>query len=193
LDTIALYASTDGTVDSSSELIGSIKKVLKLNAGKTASLPVPIKSLSLPAGTYTILASTTGAGGTISDSATGPTVTVSSPFVSLAGSITGASPTMVRPGKPLTLTLSLSNSGNTVATGPATIAAGLSSDGMTVAAPLQTLTESLKIKPGGKPQLLRLHIKVPASTSAGSFFPIVSLTQGSTTLTFADSSQITIS
>ena len=87
--TVALYATTTGAIDSASTLIGSVPKRLKLAAGRSATVAVPVHSLQLSAGTYTVLPQVTDPSGTVVAATAGPTVTVAAPFVSLSAAVGG--------------------------------------------------------------------------------------------------------
>jgi len=80
-----IFASADGTVDDSSFLLATLKRQVKINANQTLVLRLKIKSLpsSMPPATYALLAQAVDSSGT-SDAASGPTVEVAAPFVSLS-------------------------------------------------------------------------------------------------------------
>ena len=180
--TTQLYASTDGSVDSSSVLVGKPTKKLTLKAGKTGKATIALPKLSLTAGSYTIFAKTTDTAGAISV-ATGPSLQVSAPVISLSASVGAVSPTTVVAGKTIGFMLTLTNAGNVDSIGPATIAIGLSVDGTTAAVVLKPQKKSLKVKAGGLAIALKLHIAIPKSQAAGTYFPVVTFTQGTSTFT----------
>jgi hypothetical protein len=183
-DTIALYASSTGTIDASSTLLGSVRRSLSLKAGKSASVAVPIRTFASAAGGYTVLARVTDAAGTTADATAGPVVDVLSPIAQVAGTIARVSPAAVTVGRTLSFTLTLTNSGNADSTGTASLAVALSADGVTPTIPVEGITKVLTLKPG-KPVSLRLAIKVPVAAATLTLFPLVVVTQGDETVTAA--------
>jgi hypothetical protein len=179
-ETVALYATTTGAIDTASTLLGSVRKSMSLKAGKSGSVTVPIKAMAPTAGTYTVLARVTNAAGVTTDTTTGPAFAVSAPFIQLTGSISKVSHVTVNAGEALAFTLTLSNSGNTDSTGKASLAVALSADGVTSTIPVETLSKSYTVKPG-KTVRLRLTIKVPAAAVGMTLFPRVVVTQSGET------------
>jgi uncharacterized repeat protein (TIGR01451 family) len=85
-------------------------------------------------------------------------------------------PSTLKPGKSATLTVTLTNTGNTTATGEAVITIGLSSDGVTPTTPITTLEQPEAVRVG-HPVVLHLKFKLPDSTVAGNYFPFVTYIQ----------------
>jgi hypothetical protein len=179
-ETVALYATTTGAIDTSSTLLGSVRKSMSLKAGKSGSVTVPIKTLAPTAGTYTVLARVTDAAGVTTDTTTGPAFAVSAPFIQLTGSISKLSRVTVNAGQSLAFTLALSNTGNMDSTGKASLAVALSADRVTSTIPVETLSKSYTVKPG-KTVRLRLTIKVPAAAAGMSLFPRIVVYQSGET------------
>jgi len=183
-DTISLFASTDGVVDSSSIPLGSYKRGLALGPGKSALFAFPVRSFDLPAGTYTIFAQTTDKYLTTDTAHTGPTVVVAAPVITLSASLGAVSPAaVIKPGRIISFVLTLENSGNINSTGLANISIGLSTDGTTTSTPLVTQARRLTIRTSSIPVRLRLLLRVPVGTAAGTFTPFVIYTQGANSVT----------
>jgi hypothetical protein len=87
----------------------------------------------------------------------------------------------VKSGAVGTFNLTLTDNGNINSVGLATIAIGLSSDGVTLTASLTPLKRPLTLKVG-KPRILVLHLKIPKGFESGTYFPIITFTQGTTTV-----------
>ena len=188
---VALYASTDGSIDSTSTLIATVSRPVKLKSSKAASIAVPVKKLSLPAGTYTLLAQVTDPSGNTSV-ATGSALTVAPATITLSGNIGAVTPSATTPGKSISFTLTLANSGNVNSTGAAQLAVYLSTDGASLSIPVSTITKRLTIRAGGKPVAVRLKVKVPTTAAAMNLFPLVGITQGTATATVAGTGAIAI-
>ena len=183
VDTLSLFASTDGVVDSTSIPIGSYKRGIALGPGKSTLFSFPVRSFDLPAGTYTILAQTTDKYLTTVSATSGPTVVVAAPFVSLSASLGAVSPATVKSGRLVSFVLTLENAGNINSTGLANISIGLSTDGTTTSTPLITQVRRLTIRAENIPVRLRLLLRVPAGTATGTFTPFVIYTQGANSVT----------
>jgi hypothetical protein len=181
---VQLFASTDGSVDSSSVALGTPRNVLPLKAGRSESVLDPVNTESLPSGSYMILAEVTDSTGAVSDSTTGPSLSVAAPFVSLAATLGPVVPATVKLGGVGTFRLILTNAGNINATGPATIDIGLSTDGATVAVPLTPVRRAVTVLANGKPTPVVLTFRIAKTFSpGGTYEPIITYNQGSNTLT----------
>jgi uncharacterized repeat protein (TIGR03803 family) len=193
-EVVSLYATTTGVIDGSSTLLGSARRSLKLAAGKSATLGVAVKPSALPAGTYTILAQMTDATGAVqATAASGASLQVATAFISLSATLPSATPLAVTAGKTaLSLTLALTNAGNVNSSGMATLAVYLSADGTTPTFHVTTVRASFTVKPGGKPTPIKLKVKVPASATAGTFFPLVVIDQGDATATAVAASMVNV-
>ncbi len=191
--TVALYATTTGAIDAASTRLAVVSKRLTLEGGRSVTVTVPVRKLSLPAGTYTVLArATEAADGGTAVSTTGPKLAVAAANVSLSSTVGVTGPTIVARGKSLSLLLTVVNAGNVVAKGRATLAIYLSVDGVAYTVPVATLVRAATVKPGGQAVTLRLKVKVPKAIAAGSFFPLVTLTQGSAMTTAAAATLVTV-
>ena len=183
--TIDLYATTTGAIDSASTKVGTLTVPnLTLKADKKTTKSISVPTLSLPAGTYTLLAQTTDSSGGVNDSTTGPTVTVANPVITLSATVSAVKPSSPKLGKPASFVVTITNTGNVDSLGDLTIAAGLSSDGVTLAESVTSVTKkNAKVKAGGSPLKLTVHFKLPTDLDVLSYYPFVTITQGSSTLT----------
>ena len=179
-DTITVYASTTGVIDGASTQIASITKPFTLKPGASKPVRLLVKNLSLPAGSYSLLAQASDASGTY-NATVGPTLQVAAPYVSLAASVGAVTPATVTQGKKISFVVTLTNNGNIDSSGAATFAISLMNGPSTT--PLDTVTfKSLKIKAGGKPTKVRLHAIAPSPSIYTSQYPVVAITQGSESL-----------
>ena len=174
---VELYAvPADSTAVTTGTLLATVKRQMNLAAGASQTLTVPVKALPSTAGTYTLLARTTDAAGQVLTAVNGPSVTVGPPAVSLSVAV---SPTTLTPGEPITLTVTVTNSGNVDSTGlldlTINLSANLEANSVRLAATAHRLPE--RVKAGGT-SVFRLKGKLPAGTPAGQYFYVVGLSQG---------------
>lgn len=175
-----IFAYTDGIVDGLGPSIGSLR-VPDLKIRPETTVPVTVRiNAALSAGTYTLVAQVSYKSGTTTDSVGGPTLTVAAPSVSISSVMGAITPTTVKSGGTGNFDLTLTDNGNVNSVGEATIAIGLSSDGATLAATLTPVKRPLTLKVG-KPRTLVLHLKIPKGFEPGTYFPIITFTQGTTT------------
>ena len=164
-------------------LLGKFTESVALKAGKAKTVTLRLKSLpmSLPAGTYHVLAEVVDPTSGTALVAAAATVTAAAPVVTLAASA-AVHPTAVKSGKTVTVTLTVTNSGNIPAAGNIAVTIASSSDGTAagVTGTLTTLTHAVRITARGHTHL-SLKFKAPAGPA--SFFPYVTLTLGSATTT----------
>lgn len=151
--TVSLYASTDGSVDASSALLGSVKKSLKLSAGGVAPVSVALKlPATLGAGTYTLLAQTVDPSGNLTTATSGPTLVVAAPVIALtesfqklplpAAAVSGAKTSAAA-------SIRIVNNGNIASSGTTTITLLASPDGLVSdGTPIKTVSRRLVIAPG---------------------------------------------
>jgi cyclophilin family peptidyl-prolyl cis-trans isomerase len=152
--TVSIYASTNGSVDSSSVLISTVHSKVKIAPGKSVSIPVAIKSLpaNLSAGTYTLVSQTVDTTGAVSNAAAGPALTVSAPVHNLTESFAKLTvPTSVVAGSKTNAVavVTITNTGNVASVGLDHISLYASTDGIAADGTLiKTLNKKLSIKPG---------------------------------------------
>jgi hypothetical protein len=176
ITTVGIYASADGTLANAS-LLASVSKKLTVKSGGTAnvSLPVRLSPASL-GGTYQILAAVTGPDSVVTSSNSGSTVLIAPPTITFGVFSPSVSPGSVKPGKFATLTVTVENSGNIPATGTATIEISTIAAGATTVVPLGSVNHAVKLA-AGKSTVLHLKFLVPATATAGSFYPVVAYSQ----------------
>ena len=189
---VNIFASPDGTVDDSALLVATLKRQVKINVNQTLLLRLKIPSLpsSLEAGTYALLAQALDSLD-VTDAASGPTIQVVAPFVSLSASLDAVTPIVIKAGKSGSINVTITDNGNIPADGNALIEIGLSTDGQSEAVALKTVHQKLKIKPGGV-ATLRLRFAVPKSEPTGDYFAFFSVSENGQQAAAISSSRITI-
>ncbi len=193
VDSITLFATANGVVDSDSIAVATIKRGLGFGPLKSARFVFPVTNLSIPAGTYTLLAQTTDRYLTVVTATTGPTVVVATPVITLSATIGAVAPASVRAGRVISFLFTIQDAGNVNSTGPASFAIGLSTDGTASSAPLgTTLLKRLTIKAGAAPRAFRLRLRVPALQSAGLYTPFAIFTQGANSTTVVGAIPFTV-
>ena len=198
VNTFAIYASADSVIDPTSDtLLGTLSKKLNLKTGATTKVTIPVKSVLAPAaGDYNVLISATNADTTTSTTELmpAPSLDVAASFVKLNPVVGAASPTALTAGKPITLKVTITNSGNVNSTGTLTTEVGLSTDGVTVPPnSIYTQERNVTIKADSKAISITFKIKIPVGTAAGTYFPAVTLLQGlAPTVTGFSTTPITI-
>jgi hypothetical protein len=192
LNTISLFASNNGVVDSTSIPLATLKRSLSFGAGKSTRLTFPLKTFAIPAGIYTIFAQTTDKYLTTVTAATGPTIVIAAPMVTLSSTIGAVKPPAVTAGKTISFTLTLQNTGNVDSTGLANLSIGLSPDGITLPTPLTTSAKHMTVKASGRLLQIHLRLKVPAAQVPGTYNPFVVFTQGANSATAIGSAAFTV-
>ncbi len=148
----------------------SLALSLKADAAKTITLPVSIKPGTLADGTYTITAGVGDATGAGSVSATGPTLTVSAPVVTLSATESVAKlPATLASGKKLAAVdkVAIANSGTDASTLPLTVTVyattdGVAADGVAVG----TVTKKAKVAAG---RSVAVPVKLSADLPDGTY------------------------
>jgi cyclophilin family peptidyl-prolyl cis-trans isomerase len=172
--TIDLYASTNGTT-TGANLITSVARKLSIKPGKSVSVSIPLGKYPLVAnGSYTILAQVTDPKGNVTAQAFPAPVTIAAAEIDLTGAFASV-PGTATIGKTISVTLDVTNSGNTTAAGLLDILFSASA-ASTGADPVQlaALTQHINLKPGGK---ITLHLKVPVAsgTTAGQQYLVATI------------------
>ena len=174
---VDLYAVPAGATDVTAGVrLATATRRTNLAASASQRLALPVRLLPSGVGTYTLVARATDAAGDVIATA-GPTLTVAAPAVMLSATVT-ASPTALVAGRPVTFTVTVVNAGNVDSTGRLTLSVGLSVDGSIVAVPVVSVAKGVRVKAAGGTVVLRVRGKVPSGTSAGSYLPLASVTQG---------------
>jgi hypothetical protein len=193
---IDLYADTGTTLDGNQVSVApEYEKQLTLATDKHAAYTFKLKSLpaTLAAGTYHLIAVVTDALTLNNSVATTQTITTAAPFVSLTGTATAVTPSSIAANKTGSISVSITNGGNIATSGPLVITLAPSADGVSpvAGATFGSLTiPNAVIKPG-KIGKYTLHIKNTALT-AGTFYPYITATLDSKTVTLIGTSQFTI-
>jgi cyclophilin family peptidyl-prolyl cis-trans isomerase len=152
--TVNLYASTDGSIDSSAVLVATVTKSVNIKIGKSISVPLTVRSFpsTLASGSYTLLSQTINTAGQISNAATGPALQLAAPVVTLSESFTKlVLPASVVAGSKTSAAavLKITNSGNVASSGATIISLYASTDGTVANGTLiKTVTRKLTIQPG---------------------------------------------
>jgi len=176
ITTVRLYASTDGTA-AGGTLIGSLTRSLTIKPGLSTMVTVPITQIPAGlSGTYSIVAEVIDPNAVRTEVNTGNTVKIAAAYVTLGATLSAPSPASAAPGKSVNITVTITNTGNVPSTGAATINLGLTSDGTTELPGSVTTARVEKITPG-KPLVLKLKLAIPATLSAGSYFPYFTFDQ----------------
>ncbi len=184
--TIQVFASSDGVIDSTSTVLGTVSKKISIKAGGTVNVLVPIKSVpSSLNGEYSILAETSDSVG-ITQSTTGPTLLATAPFVAfseevlttnLTGSIVSGSKTKD------SVVLKLTNQGNVTSTGNSTVNLLVSPNGtVDSGTTIRTVAVAIVIKPG-KSKTVRIALQSLPNVPNGTYGIVAEITdpKGDTT------------
>ena len=192
-EAVAVYATATGDIDAASVSAGDRSVRLSLRPGRSATVVVPVRRLSLPAGTYTLSARVTDPDGGTATAVTGPTVVVAAPFASLSAVVRSVAPLTVPPGRTLSFTLTIVNGGNVNSAGRATIEASLSADGRTPTVGLATVVRPVTVRANGPAVSLRLRVRIPSSVpDAATFYPFVVFSQAIATTMAAAGTPVVI-
>ncbi len=176
-DVVSLLAvGSDGTETT----VATSRMSARLSADGSAAVAMKVRALSLPAGTYDLLARVTDATGAVSTGPVGRSVTVAAAIVRLSANLTGltaARAAAALPGRPVVVTVRVTNTGTITATGPVAVDAYLSADGAarTVAVPrVAGVPRALRIGVGSTVSF-RLALTVPADAAGLRLYPLIAL------------------
>ena len=177
--TIAIYASTTGSLNGATLIAGPKASTLKLKHGQSKAVAIKITALpaTLAAGSYYLVSQVTSAGVSTSAASAG-TVTVAPPFVSLSGTVASLTPA-AKAGKMESAVITVSNGGNIQAAGALQVALSARPADTTGSADvtIATATTRIHILPG-KSGRAALHFLVPATLAAGTYSLVVQLDPG---------------
>jgi hypothetical protein len=191
VDTVALYATTDGTIDATAERVGILKRRLHLSTGSQGDLSIPLTAAPAAVGAYTLVARVTDATGRTATSAVGPILTVAARTVSLSVGVINA-PARVRRGGPLPLTLAATNDGNIPWSGWAAISIAVATEfspSSTEFGP--TVSQRLTVPPEHSVRF-RVSPRVAANVRAGVYSFEVMLNDGSGSTSALAGSLVTV-
>jgi hypothetical protein len=186
---IAFYASTSGEFDGTQILISQYSKTFSVGTIKPVTLKYPLSTLpsTLSANSYTILVKVIDPTGAIATTSSYSSIAVAAPFVSLSAVADDVVPATIAPGKTGSLTLLITNNGNIPTSGKYTIVVNPSPDGYTVLTDIfASVSVHLAVKAGATSKV-KVKLKVPAGYTAGQYYAVATITQGSiTTNTFTN-------
>ena len=161
--------------------MATLRRPVNLLAGRSQVLAVRVRPTPILAGDYTLLAAVTDPAGTVTTTA-GPALTIAAPVVHLTATV-AAAPTAVTPGRPVILTLTLANTGNTDAVGLTSISVGLSVDGNQITIPIRDFARPFRLRGNGRPIRLRFRGVIPAGTTPMLYQPFATIVQNDQTAT----------
>jgi uncharacterized repeat protein (TIGR03803 family) len=168
--TVQLYVSSDGTLTNATPVGSPITKKVSLKASASKAIPIKIKSFpSEPAGSYQLVASVTDPSGNTSTAA-GPSLTIAPAFVSTVISALNPVPASRKPSAKETLDFTLTNNGNTAATGTTSMAISLSTD-PTGVSPMSLATVPVKVKlKAGHAGHYKVKFAVPSDLAPAAYY-----------------------
>jgi hypothetical protein len=171
---ISLYASTDGTV-ANGTLIKTIARKLVIKPGKSITVPIPLGTYpSVTDGNYLIVAQATDPLSQISSLKSSSTVNIAAATVDVTTTAL-AVPATATFTKPVNVALTVTNTGNVVASGLLQIAFAASTTASGAnAVSLGTLSTHIKVQPG-KSQTLHLKLRIPAASPTGLQFVVTNI------------------
>lgn len=153
--TVDVFASTTGTIDSSSIELAQMSRFIVLTTTRPAALAIPvhIKAGELPSGSFMLFAQAIDPSGDKSNSAAGPALNAAAPFIALSETVvksTLAASSASNTKAHGTVTLNVVNGGNITTTGSTTIALEASASGALDSSAVQIASASLplRIHPG---------------------------------------------
>lgn len=166
-----LFLSTSTSVDANSIQLASITKHVKLKPHGHLQVPFKVATLSatVPNGTYYFVAEITDPSGNIVDVPSAATIAVQPPEISLSGAF-AKTPVPGKTGK-TSLTFTVSDTGNTTATGNLAFNINSSPDGLlSDATQIMTSSKKINIRPG-KSMKITSSVVLPA----GTYFLVIQL------------------
>ena len=157
-------------------MLATTGRQLTFDAGQANVFTLPVQTEGLPAGTDTPLVRTTDPTSLPTTTATGPTLVVEPPVVTLSAAVGAVSPAAPKAGRRASALTTLLNTGDIDSTAPLTISLGLSTDGTTVVTvPITTLTQRPHVKAKGGPAKLRVSFTVPTGLATTPYFLVVTV------------------
>ncbi len=179
--TLNLYASTDGTVDTTSTLMKTLV-INRLNVKGLKSVNIKDMITAVPAdlasGSYTLMALMMSPSGIVDFSSTGPSFAVVSPIVALSESLTTvnlASSLVAGSATKGSVKLVMTNHGNVPSTGPTTFNITASPASGVVGITVVSVTENVTI-PAGKSKTITIPLKTVPDLADGQYFLVAQVT-----------------
>jgi hypothetical protein len=173
---VTLYLSTSGTPTGATE-VASITTVLRIKVNRAKTVKVKLAGLpaSLAAGSYFVVAQVTDVGGNAAVAASSSTVSVAPAFVDLSGALAPV-PAVLKPGKKISATVTVTNNGNITAAGSLQVEFLARPVGTTGSADVPLATPAVRIKlASGASKRLRFGIVLPSSLIAGASYTLVAV------------------
>jgi hypothetical protein len=166
---VDVYASATGLVTDGTS-IGHAFREVKLRAGQSVSMPVQVDATLLPIGTYELVARVTNdIRRSVADSVPAFREVIGIPAVSLSLDATPKLPGTIRAGHAFTLTLVITEDGNSASIGPASLVVNVNNNGTHVAAASATLQRNTLPRAQGKTATLSLRLIVRSDTAADDY------------------------
>jgi hypothetical protein len=196
--TLTLFASQDSTLDSNDPHLAVARIKLNLKPGKSTNVTESFNApVGAGTGSYFLVGDIVPANSAASVFFSSAKVSIISPFVDLAGTVSLSPKTTSftvggKAQKPLALTVNVTNHGNVPVKGPVAITVFGSSN--TILDPLDTLLTTLPAKTlmlnPGKSKKFTINFKPTAATQSGKFFGIADVNSGTTIRTAVVESNI---
>lgn len=167
-----IFISSDATIDGTDAAVTTKQQNLKLKAGETKKVKLPVKLLSVPtAGTYQLLVRITAPDQTTTDVAGDVTFPVAEPTIDLTTTLNQGLSGTVAAGSKAVVKVLVENTGNVRASAVLSTTVSASTDGTESNddVVLATKTGKLTILPG-KSKLVTLKFAVPQTLPAGAYF-----------------------
>jgi len=190
--TLNLYASTDGTVDTTSTLIKTLV-LNNLNVKATKSINVKDQITLLPtalsSGSYTLMALMMSPSGIVDFSSTGPSFAVVSPFIALSESLTTVNLGRSIVGGVATkgsVKLVVTNHGNIPSSGPTSFNITASPASGVVGTTIIAVTENVTI-PAGKSKTITIPLQDIPTLADGQYYLVAQVTDPNNGISIASS------
>ncbi len=176
--TVELFAAPDGVLDAAAVPVAATSRRLAVRPGRSVAVAVPVTALpaGMAAGTYTWLARVIDAAGHAAISPAGPSLTVSPAAVALTAAVRADRlPGTIAAGRRGgSVTVAVTNTGNTATAVPLSATLYLSTDG-TLAGGVTagTATRRAAVRPGST---ATLSVPLGPAPAAGSYTVLVAIT-----------------
>lgn len=188
--TLKVYVNANPVLDGNQTFVTSLKSQFTLKPSKSHSLIVKVRSFpaGIIAGAYYAVIEVMDPKGNTRTTATAQPFELAAPKVTLSIAQGAVLPAMIPVGKTGSITVTVTNTGNVTASGPLVVTLSPSTD---TSLTLAQMTAKVKIAPG-KSATVKLHVKVIASTTAGTYLPYLSASLAGVTQTATGSVEFTI-
>jgi hypothetical protein len=143
-----------------------------------------------PAGDYSLIAAVTDSAGATLTSRTPAPLMVAAPTIVLAATVTAIPPSLA-PNRFLTLSVTLSNTGNINSTGVMIFSPTLTATGG-AAIPLAPFRHGETIRPGAKPTVVRFRVHIPSTVAAAAYAVALTVEQGGVSINASSDTSITV-